>query len=371
MKKFYLNEVLPRLFFPLYYIHSFLIILYSIFLKRTRNNFDTNLILSAGHRGWESIEFKELYATACEYLNSERVYKHVVIDSSRYYEDIKNTLKSKKCSHFMYDPRTGNQDLLKGTWEAIKISFLLAKYDITPIVLSTDLSIRIWRIKSSLVSALSGIVICFVSPQKIHPIFPHKRLFGPYLMPLSIETFNKLNLLKTEKVDSDIRQAIFIGSLYEPRTTMLNQIKASLIEKGFDLDIRGRVLGDIRKPDDEYWAAMVNADIIFTTSDQIDLPELDWKWVQNLVYRYVEVLSSGALLVAQDVPGVYKYFQPGMHFVSFNDTQDAIRKIEFYLENEFERSKIAKQGNLKARNLIESRIFWTLIDSNLGSNSLY
>lgn len=72
----------------------------------------------------------------------------------------------------------------------------------------------------------------------------------------------------------------------------MNQIKIGLNEKGFDLDIRGRVLGGPRKPDSEYWATMVNANIIFTTANQISLPEFDWSWIQNLVYRYVEVLSK-------------------------------------------------------------------------------
>ena len=115
---------------------------------------------------------------------------------------------------------------------------------------------------------------------------------------------------------------------------------------------------------------MVNADIVFTTADQISLPEIDWSWVQNLVYRYVEVLASGSLLIAPEVPGVDKYFITGKHFVSFNNVEDAIQKISYYLENKNEREIIAKQGNEIARSLIASRIFWTLIDSNLAHKSL-
>jgi hypothetical protein len=329
-----------------------------------------NLILSAGARGWESIEFKELYSSACEYLGSEKVYKHSVVDTSKYYEDVKQTLKNVKCSHFVYDPRTGAQEFIKGAWDAIKISYLFVRYNITPIVLSTDLSIRSWRIKSSFVSVISGIVICFVSPRKIHPIFPHRRLYGPFLMPLSNNTFQSLSLLKSIPSNNFKKQAIFIGSLYEPRTTMLNQIKEGLIQKGYDLDIRGRLLGGARKPDSEYWATMVNANIVFTTADQISLPEIDWSWVQNLVYRYLEVLASGSLLIAPEVPGVDRYFKAGEHFVSYTNIEDAILKISYYLENKRERDLIASQGNSIAKSLIDSRIFWALIDSNLSYKSL-
>jgi hypothetical protein len=367
---FYKNEILPRLFFPLFYLHYFLIKIYSVLFLKNNVNEKTNLILSAGARGWESLEFKELYLSACEYLGSDKVYKHIVVDSEKYYEVVKQTLKYIKCTHFMYDPRTGNQGLIKGTWDAIKISYLLVRYNITPIILSTDLSIRAWRIKSSLVSVISGIVICFVSPQKIHPIFPHRRLYGPFLMPLSVNTFKSLSLLKTTSNNNSKKQAIFIGSLYEPRTTMLNQIKEGLIKKGFDLDIRGRVLGGPRKPDSEYWATMVNSDIVFTTADQISLPEIDWSWVQNLVYRYIEVLASGSLLIAPEVPGVDRYFKAGEHFISFTNVEDAINKIAYYLENKKERDLVAFHGNVRAKSLIESRIFWTLIDSNLSYNSI-
>lgn len=370
MYKIYRDTVLPRLFFPIFYIHYFLIKIYSIFFLKNNVTEKTTLILSAGARGWESIEFKELFTSACEYLGAVKVYKHSVVDTTKYYEDVKHTLKNVKCTHFLYDPRTGNQSLIKGTWDVIKISYLLVGYNITPIVLSTDLSIRSWRIRSSFVSVISGIVICFVSPSKIHPIFPHRRLYGPFLMPLSLNTFNTLSFLKTLQNVNHKKHAIFIGSLYEPRTTMLNQIKDGLIQKGFDLDIRGRVLGGPRKPDSEYWATMVNADIIFTTADQISLPEIDWSWVQNLVYRYVEVLASGSLLIAPEVPGVDRYFKSGVHFVAFTTPSEAIEKIVYYLRNKLERDRIAAEGNKMARALVESRIFWTLIDSNLSFKSL-
>lgn len=369
MYKIYRNTILPRLFFPVFYLHFFFIKVYSIFIKKKEKD-ETKLILSAGSRGWESIEFKELYASACEYLGEEKVFKHSVVDTPKYYEDVKHALKSIKCTHFMYDPRTGNQELIKGSWDVIRISYLFVKYNITPIVLSTDLSIRSWRIRSSFASVITGIVICFVSPKKIHPILPHKRLFGPFLMPLSLQTFNSLKLLKKPTSSDHKKHAIFIGSLYEPRTTMLKRIKEGLVKKGFDLDIRGRVLGGPRKPDSEYWSTMINADIIFTTADQISLPEVDWSWVQSLVYRYIEVLASGSLLIAPEVPGVDKYLKPGVHFVSFTNVEEAIQNITYYLENESERKKIAEEGNKIAKSLIESRIFWALIDSNLSHKSL-
>ena len=36
------------------------------------------MCIEAGEKGWESIEFKEMYKSACEYITSERVIKHIV-----------------------------------------------------------------------------------------------------------------------------------------------------------------------------------------------------------------------------------------------------------------------------------------------------
>jgi hypothetical protein len=343
---------------------------YKTFFENSRKKEKSKLIISAGVRGWDSIEFKELYYSACEYLNENQVIKHSVIDSTKYYEDLHRIVIEQNPSHLLYDPRSGDQNLFSGSIEAIKIAFLLAYKNIIPIVLSTDLSHRKWRIKSALVSALSGVVICFVSSKKIYPIFPHKRLFGPMLMPLSIKTFNSLNSLKQNLNSFEQKKAIFIGSLYEPRTTKLTTIKNGLNKINLDLEIKGRVLGSPRKPDNEYWSTMVNAPIVFTTSDQITSNEFDYSWIQNLVYRYIEVLSCGSLLIAPKVPGVDKYFQSDVHYVSFDTTEEAIKKITYYLKNEEMRLKISEEGKKIANSLITSKIFWTLIDNSLSVNSI-
>jgi hypothetical protein len=370
MNKFYKNNILPKLYFPLFYFILILLRIYKTFLVNTKKKEKSRLIISAGLRGWDSIEFKELYYSACEYLNEKQVIKHSAIDSTKYYEDLHRIVMEYNPTHVLYDPRSGDQNLFSGTIEAIKITFLFTKKNIIPIVLSTDLSYRKWRIKSALVSALSGVVICFVSSKKIFPIFPHKRLFGPMLMPLSIKTFNSLNCLKQNLNNLEKKKAVFIGSLYEPRTTKLTKIKNGLNKIDLDLEIKGRVLGSPRKSDNEYWSTMVNAPIVFTTSDQVSSNDFDWSWIQNLVYRYIEVLSCGSLLIAPKVPGVDKYFQSGIHYVSFDTTEEAIEKITYYLNNDDSRTQIADRGKKIAKSLTNSKIFWTLVDNSLSTQSM-
>jgi spore maturation protein CgeB len=107
-----------------------------------------------------------------------------------------------------------------------------------------------------------------------------------------------------------------------------------------------------------------------TTADQAIENGRDWNHVPHFLYRYLEVLACGTLLVAQDVPSVRRYFTPGIHFVSFDSPAEAIEVISHYLDNEEERLLIARQGKERADTLIMARSFWVQIDSGLGYYSL-
>ena len=143
-----------------------------------------------------------------------------------------------------------------------------------------------------------------------------------------------------------------------------------LNNSGHDLIIFGRQLGSSRLPDSEYWKILIDSKITFTTSDQAFLKDFDWTWIPNLVYRYVEAIACGTLLIAPSVPSVERYFIPGKHFVSFNSEHDAVNKINYYLKNPEERENIAFSGRMKAKSLVESSIFWLQIDTCLADKNM-
>lgn len=369
------NQVYARVFFIPFYLHKLLLVLFRLVSPRKRRRAFVNtpvLMISAGVKGWESIEFKELLISAQEYLGTvDRVIQHKVTSPQTYLEELKQLITRNHVTHALYDPRTGKQDTWGGFVEAIRISWLFERHNVIPIVLLTDVSLRKFRIKASMVSALSGIVICFLLPRLIKPIFPHKRLFGPYTMPFSKATLDSIQASKKNKADDAKSEKIayFIGSLYEPRTTRLNNIREGLLSKGFDLQIKGRKAGGERRTDEEYWQTLAEP-VIVTTADQLYSSELDWSWVPSLVYRYIEALACGTLLVAPAVPAVERYFRPHQDFVPFVSDQDAIERIEYYLRNPDKRKQVAAAGHERARQLIESHVFWMQIDTCLSEYSL-
>ena len=202
------------------------------------------------------------------------------------------------------------------------------------------------------------------------PIFPYSQLHGPSLMPFSVKTQERLNEMVSLRKSNAVPKTIFTGSLYEPRTSILNSMQSAVEAKGDCFEILGRPMGSARIGDDEYWARLVDADIVYTTAVQAKQLGTDWTGMPHFIYRYLEVLASGSFLIAEDVPGVRRFFTPGIHFVIYENADDAVDKIHYYLNNESEREKIAINGQSRAESLIQARAFWMTIDSILMAESI-
>jgi hypothetical protein len=338
---------------------------------RTTNQI-VNLGIEAGPIGWQSIEFKELYQTACEYIEQSRVSRVVIEKSAPYLRQVESAIKHHDLTHYVYDPRTGSQDFWRATIEAIGVAILLARYRVVPIVYLTDLSVRRWRCQAAAVSAHHGIVVSFMMPKLVRSIFPHGRLLGPSLMPFSSKLFFDIQKIRDEYVtDKTIGSVVrFIGSIYEPRKTFLENLSGELNKTGIVLDIQGRTPGSPRQPDEHYWLAICSASIIVTTADQAIQAGTDMAWIPHLIYRYLEVLAAGSLLLAPAVPGIARYFSPEVHFVSYSSLNEAAEKIRKCLGSPEHSERVRLAGQARAKQLIMSRSFWLSIDSGLGYNSL-
>ena len=92
----------------------------------------------------------------------------------------------------------------------------------------------------------------------------------------------------------------------------------------------------------------------------------DWTHLPHFIYRYIEVLAAGSLLIAEEIPGISRYFNPDEHFVTFESPLEASKKISFYLNNDNERRLIAIRGKQRANEIINSQTYWQIIDSSLG-----
>ena len=74
--------------------------------------------------------------------------------------------------------------------------------------------------------------------------------------------------------------------------------------------------------------------------------------------RDFEAVGCGSLLLTRDTKEITSYFVPDEEIVTYNDSNDALKKIEYYLKNEDERKKIAKKGfeRLMREHTMEKRV---------------
>lgn len=329
---------------------------------------NTLLCIESGEKGWQIIEYKELHKSAIEYLGKDKVVKFIVKKNSLYISQIYEFIKKNKPTHYIYDSRTGSQNFFIGFFESICISVLFQLFGIIPICTLTDVPVRRWRLQTSIVSAKRGIVLSLMSESSIKKLFPHKRFFGPMPMSLSIDTLNKINEIKNKtKKNIDI---LFSGSLYEPRKRIFEKIISNLKKYNFKILVAGKNLGIEKKNDDEYWADMLSSKIIITTSYQISNSEADDIGAPHLIYRYTEALACESVLFAQTTPSIEKFYIPNTHFISFDDAEKVTIQIIDMLNNPNKIDQISKQGFEKATQIVNSKLYWILIDNYLNRHSL-
>jgi hypothetical protein len=368
---------LPRVFFLISRIitASFQMWIHPPRRSRSPEGSQPQIIIEAGERGWSSIELKELYQSASEYLGDESALRLVVDRNFSYWNQVKRVLETNPdVTHYLYDPRTGRAEDKQNLWNAltdsVSMALLLRRYGVTPVVLLTDIGYRYWRYQAAAVSAQTGVVISFMSNKLSRGMFPHKRLIGPSIFPMSQATLRYLmDLRRTLEAERKIEKKVrFTGSLYEPRTSFFKEFERLMSPVA---DIRGRELGSTRKTDAEYWELIASAAINITTADQFDQPGADLTHVKHMVYRYLEVLACGSLLLAPVVPGVLNYLTPGLHFVAFDTVADAHEKAVYYLNATEEADLIRREGQRRASALIESHVFWMQINAALGPDGFF
>lgn len=372
--RFFLDVLLPRLvYLPYFCSRVLLTFLHWVSFWRFRcwHGRPARLCLEAGVRGWDLIEYKEVIASAQEYLGGEHIGKVVIDRSSSYVPQVHAALRQFAPTHYVYDSRTGGDHWLIGLWQAFQIAVLFQWYGVVPICVLTDLPVRKWRAQTAVVSARRGVVVSLMLPRDVQSIFPHSRLIGPQLMAFSRATLAKLRVIDDELQGRFVQPSlVFTGSLYEPRTSILRQVKEGLQDHGIELQLRGRELGSQRFTDDDYWRGLASATMVITTANLCQQAGIDWPWVSHLIYRYLEVPATGSVLVAQPVPGLERYLQPDVHYIAYTSPAEAVEKIAYYWTRPDELRQIALAGRERMRSLVESGIYWLAIDVALKQDSM-
>lgn len=366
------DAILPRLVIPLFWLYWLGLLpakLVGLRAKRRNLSRASKLAIESGLIGWTQVFFEELLSSAEEFLGGECVCQ-VKIDRSRHYiPQLKEAMTLCRPTHALIDVRTPQQNWRGSLTQGFRASWILHSRGITPIVIMTDAFYRRQRFHAAVLSAHSGIVVTFASAGIVKRIFPHSRLIGPLFMPISRRRLHQLtealSARRLTPVDSGNATIRFIGNIYPPRDQFLQSLEQKLRVEGLSIDIRG---DKSAVSNEEYWSALVDADIIVTTTLQgPDRPFMDWIWIQQAVFRFSEAMGAGSALVASEVENIDSFFKPGRDFIEFvtvNEARDAIVELS---NDPITRRRVAEAGRKRIAELIESDSFWVNINGALAA----
>jgi len=320
--------------------------------------------IDAGEVGWALIEYQELLSSAREYFGSEQVVKVVVTNRNRFLSQVRAQLDGRAVTHYVFDPRSLSERAGRSWVQTVAIAVWLTSRGITPIARLTDVPVRRWRLQTALVTARTGTCSLLMQPERAARWCAHKSLVGPLPMPLSQETAEALARLSGEtRVETG--SVVFVGSLYEPRTTFLRELSDSLRRYSVELTLKTRSIGEVRIPDEEYWQTLARADVLVTTADQTFGPGVDRIAEPHLIYRYLEACAVGRPLVAQVVPGSQHLFEPGSHYVPFDSVASATEAILTLLNDQERRANLGHRALERAAMIASSSYFWAQLDLGL------
>ena len=330
----------------------------------------TLICIAAGVRGWESIEFQEISQSAREYAGDGGVIELVVQSPRTYLGQLWRALGGSEVTHYFFDPRTGSQDILGSFFQTLVIGIMFAFRGVTPIGYCTDISERQWRLQVAFVTALKGVCVCFMDAVALRRIFPHQRVVGPSIMPFSVKTFERLSKLRNSTSSQPKKLVSFVGSLYEPRTTKLFQIRNALEKNGIAFDVSTRKMGEQKGPEDSYWESLSGSEIQVTTTSQLRHRGADMSEVNQLVYRATEALVCGAALVIEEVEGMSAFFQDRVELYSFSTPGEAASIVKELLEDGSKLAAVKLAGHQKIEEIIRGEMFWKSVDGALGEFSI-
>ncbi len=344
---------------------------HTIFYTRKDNYKESNkrtshVGIEAGIEGWKTIFFEELFLTGKEYLGPDiKITKNIILNKKRYLLEVYRFLKDYSVTHYIYDPRTGSQNKLKASIQTVLIKILITYFNVIPIAVLTDASVRQWRYQLYLLTT-NGVVFTFLDPKELGILSKGLYIIGPCLMPLSSSTLQEIEA-RHEFNDKKIKDLYFIGNYYKKRRELFEEVNDLADKSG----IEGRIVVTDKEANLDtinYFNNLLQFPRIITTVSQPENPKyiFDRSYINQMVFRITESIACKKVAYFANVPGIEKYFLPNIDFILIEETPT---RILHHLESDYidliKLKKISNSAFEKLRQYVEDNTFWKAIDQSL------
>lgn len=324
------------------------------------------LLIEAGELGWKEPApgLLEIEQSAREYLGDENVFRLEVPKRPKsYIRLVLKRVSEVRPSHYFYDTRTGSQNPFFGLLQAFAVLVVLTWFRTTPITILTNFPARRWRRQVSVLTAARGLILVLIGSEDARAWLPHDRVLGPIFMPFSRFHLHQVRRdFSRPSPKANRRIVTFIGSVYEPRKTQLDDIGQVLEDIGVEFVRHERSPKDPKIGRLRYWRVLREAPIVLTTADHIIKKTADLGFPPHMVYRYTEALVAEACLIAPEMPSP---LIPWVHFVPLGEVENLHTIFERLFASEGLAEEISRNGSKLIANRIENDLWWAEIDATL------
>lgn len=340
-----------------------------IIYSRRRDNRTKKIAIEAGILGMKSVFFEELVDSAKEFYGNSNVISFTISEENSYLKQNFRNIREMKPDLLIVDPRTGSQFLPLALTQTMAILIFSRIFNFTPIVILTDASVFMWRIQAVILTAnkkSNGVIITFLDFRKFNYLFPHKRIIGPSLIPISNKRITELEKSRKLFMAEDFeetRNISFLGSLYSKRKLFFEEINLVLAESSFDVKILFYEKNSNLSSQD-YWNFLIENPISITTTfiQRNSRYYYDRSDINQMVFRISELLAVGNFFFCEYFPGVFEHFKDGQNICIYNNKEDLLEKIIYYFNNSEEMARVSKAGHDLYINLISNNFFWNEIE---------
>ena len=153
-------------------------------------------------------------------------------------------------------------------------------------------------------------------------------------------------------------QNIDVSFLGSPRYSERQDYLTSLITKGIPIHVGGGQREEGLSP--ERYAQLMRQSKI-----SLNFPQGPDGYDQ-CKGRVWEILASKSLLLERKNSAIENYLKPNVHYVEFENEQDLIEKMQYYLDNEKERDYIVDKGYKIYKKKYNCNTFWNKIMEGVG-----
>lgn len=327
----------------------------------TRDRNSVELAIESGEASWPFFEYEQIYESACEHYGVDKIAKLSIKNREEYVTEVEQFLRHNRVEMYLWDPRTLSEQPWRSWRQTFRVALLFARHGVTPVVKLTDVQVRRWRSQTAVVSAAGGVCLTIMDPDRARRWAVHKCLVGPAPMPLSLR-WVRSNSIPVRRRAAGEGKVRFVGSLYEPRKSFLQEVGRGLEQAGIELELHGRELGSPRMNPARYLALLSESSVTITTSRPSLLLGQDRIDDGHLVWRYFEALALGLPLVAEEVPGAEHLFRSGVHFLSFTTIAGAVESSIKLIQDPQLAEQLSVAGKDRVEEILKTRSFWHLVD---------